>query len=417
MTDVAQPFGGERPPAAAVGGALSASDGRTGDLTSNPAAPPLCALVVDDDPAINQLLQIRLQTHGFTVMSAADGAEALALLADRTPDLVLCDVSMPHVDGLEVLERVRADGLNVAIIMTTAFGSEQVAIEALRRGADDYLRKPFQGDEFRAVIDRTVARLLLARENSALQYRLNEHRRHLEAELQRAAEVQARLQPAPLPRVDRFEVAGRCVPAHQVGGDFYDWQRTADGALLFTLGDVMGKGMPAALLMATVRAALRSVAPTQSPRATVAAVDAAIEADLAGSGSFATLFHGRLDPRDGRVRFVDAGHGLAVVRWADGRTLQVSPRGVPLGIATNSQREEGSLILAPGDALVVFSDGLADGRPDLAIQPDAIGRELEVVVDAQAMVDRLIDVGLNDRPLQDDLTVLAVLRRTESSGG
>jgi serine phosphatase RsbU (regulator of sigma subunit) len=388
-----------------------------GDSAVRPEAQPVRALVVDDDPDINLLLQVRLRARGYDVASVADGAEALALLAERPPDLLLCDVSMPNVDGLEVLERVRADGLDVAVVMTTAFGSERVAIEALRRGADDYLRKPFHGEEFRAVVERSVARLLLARENAALQRQLNDQRRQLEAELDRAAEVQARLQPPPLPRAGRFEVAGRCVPARQVGGDFFDWQRTPDGTLLVTVGDVMGKGMAAALLMATVRAALRSVAPSQSPRQTVVAVDAAIETDLAGSGSFATLFHGRLDPRDGRFRFVDAGHGLAVVRGADGRTRQVSPRSVPLGVEAGGAREEGECVLGPGEALIVFSDGLAERRPDLAMQPAAIGRELDGVRTAEEIVSRLIAIGANGHAPFDDLTALAVVHREVSAGG
>jgi DNA-binding response OmpR family regulator len=85
---------------------------------------------------------------------------------------VLLDVSMPGMDGLEVLERVREQQLDIAVIMSTAFGSKRVAIDALRKGADDYLRKPFEPTELRAVVDRTASRLFLRRENAALQRQL-----------------------------------------------------------------------------------------------------------------------------------------------------------------------------------------------------------------------------------------------------
>lgn len=124
---------------------------------------PIRALVVDDDPDINRLLRVRLKARGYEVESAADGAQALAAIERFGPDLLICDISMPIMGGLDVLDRVRADGRDLAVVMATAFGSEKVAIEALRRGADDYLRKPLEPVEFQAVLDRTVARLRLAR--------------------------------------------------------------------------------------------------------------------------------------------------------------------------------------------------------------------------------------------------------------
>lgn len=137
-------------------------------------------LVVDDDADIARLLRVRLERRGFDVRCASDGEEALAALQsdpETHAEVLFLDVSMPRVNGLDVLERVRATGLDVAVIMMTAFGSETVAIEALRRGADDYLRKPLDREEFEAVLERTVSRQLLRRQNLALQQQLEEERR------------------------------------------------------------------------------------------------------------------------------------------------------------------------------------------------------------------------------------------------
>ncbi len=183
----------------------------------------------------------------------------------------------------------------MAMIMMTAYGTEDVAVEALRRGADDYLRKPLESSELEAVLERTVERLELSRQNEELRRQLDEQRRRLESELARAAKVQADLLPSDVPEIPGFEFAARCVPARDVGGDYYSWIEPGPGVLAFTLGDVMGKGMPAALLMATVRAAVRAAAQLNSPAVALDLAARALGTDLERSSSFVTLFHARLD--------------------------------------------------------------------------------------------------------------------------
>src|SRR5919201_4765428 len=162
--------------------------GPSGGAMAEEALPPNDAatrvsrvLVVDDDPDINRLLRARLAALGYRVEAAANGEEALAQLAATPPDLMFLDVAMPGIGGLEVLEQVRAQAADLAVIMTTAFGSEAVAIEALRHGADDYLRKPFERQEFQAVLERAVARLELRRRNVVLQRQLDQKRRQRKA--------------------------------------------------------------------------------------------------------------------------------------------------------------------------------------------------------------------------------------------
>lgn len=129
----------------------------------------------------------------------------------------------------------------------------------LRRGADDYLRKPFDRGDLQAVLDRTIAKLLLTRQNAELRERVMAHQRHIDGELAQAARVVAELLPPAPPVIAGFELAAACVSAREVGGDFYDWQLLPSGELSLTVGDVMGKGLSAALLMATVRAVLRAL--------------------------------------------------------------------------------------------------------------------------------------------------------------
>jgi serine phosphatase RsbU (regulator of sigma subunit) len=370
-------------------------------------------LIVDDDEDMHRLLRSRLEARGHTVVSADSGEQALTRLAEINPDLIFLDLAMSGLTGLDVLDILRARGLDIAIVLTTAYGSEQVAVEALRRGADDYLRKPFDRSEFQAVLDRTLFRLQLSRQNALLQRQLDEQGQQLAAELARAAEVQSELLPRDTPALSGFELAARCVPAREVGGDFYDWQQLP-GVLSLTVGDVMGKGMPAALLMATVRAVLRAAASEHQPAAAVQFAARALDEDLARSGAFVTLFHAELDLASARLRYVDAGHGHVVFLRADGTVEDLKPWGLPIGVLSDEEYAEGTVDFAPGDLLLIYSDGLTDARPELRdkqvlaglLDPDSTAGDV-----AQMLASRAIAGGGR---LPDDMTIVVLKRPSES---
>lgn len=371
-------------------------------------------LVVDDDPHINRLLCTRLTARGYDVATAASGEEALALLNNTPSDVIFLDISLPGISGLQTLAEIRQQRLDAAVIMTTAFGSEQVAVEALRQGADDYLRKPFESDEFRRVLDRTVQRLELERQNRALRQQLEAHHRRLASEVARAAEVQARLLPQLAPRLHGFQLAAECIPARDVGGDFYDWQQPAPHLLSFWLCDVMGKGLDAALLMATVRAVMRAVVRSSPPDEAMRYVSAALNEDLIQSNRFVTLFLAQLDTSSGRLLSIDAGHGLAFVRRADGVVETFDEqRGLPLGIIPNEQYHQRETVLHPGDALVVYSDGLVDARLDLDLTPQALAGHLWGARSALAMLDRLVTLLAPVQTPPDDMTLLVIYRKID----
>lgn len=365
-------------------------------------------LVVDDDRVTSTVLARRLKRKGYEVSTAYSGEEALGTLDSNAPDVIFLDVSMPGMSGLEVLERIRGLELDAAVIMMTAYGTEDLAVEALRRGADDYLRKPLDTDELDAILARTVHRLELARQNAALRRKLEEQRLQLEAELVRASKVQADLLPDHFPYIPGFELAGSCVPARDVGGDYYSWIEPCAGVLTFTLGDVMGKGMPAALLMATVRAAVRTAAQQNSPATVLEVAARALGTDLDRASSFVTLFHGRLDAADRSLAYVDVGHGHVFLMRADGTAEQLQERGLPLGVLPDELYEEGTVAFEAGDALILNSDGLIDARPDLDLDAIMLARWLDGAKSAPEMVQRLVDLADTGAPLPDDLTVLVL---------
>ncbi|MDQ2651782.1 MAG: PAS domain S-box protein [Chloroflexota bacterium] len=232
----------------------------------------------------------------------------------------------------------------------------------------------------------------------------------LDAEFQRAAEVQALMLPHAAPQVAGYEFAGVCLPARQVGGDFFDWT-VEDHLVRLSLGDVMGKGMAAALQTAMVRTALRAVTHL-SVSDVVENVNRALSPDLIQTDSFITLFHANLDTSSGVLSYIDAGHGMAFVQRHNGKVESLRQHALPLGVLGDASYPLGTTTLEPGDTLVIYSDGLPDALPELQLDAVEVARQIGGQPDAQSKLEQLVRLvsGIQSRP--DDLT-LVVLRRCE----
>ncbi len=373
-------------------------------------------LVVDDTRMYRRIAADLLGQVGFRVVEAACGEDGLAVATAEVPDLVLLDITMPGIDGIETCRRLKAlpATADIPVIFCSALDDLDQVVTGLEAGASDYVTKPFRPAELLARIRTHVRLKLLQDEQTRLYRQLDEKRRQLEAELARAGRVQAELLPRDAPLLPGFELAARCVPAREVGGDYYCWQEPASGVLTLTVADVMGKGMPAALLMATVRAAVRAAARHQLPAPAVDLAATALEDDLERSGSFVTLFHAQLDVAARSLAYVDAGHGHAFVRRAGGRPQCLEAGGLPLGVLRGETYHQASITLGVGDALVVYSDGLVDARPDLTLDVQAIASRLADAGSAAEMVDRLVELADLSRPPPDDLTVVVLRCRAEA---
>jgi len=252
----------------------------------------------------------------------------------------------------------------------------------------------------------------------------------IEAEMQRAGDVQRRLLPAEPPDVPGLEMAGLVRQAREAGGDFYDWQvipanprgrrqddpPVADSHALVqvTLADVMGKGLPASLLASEMRAVLRTHSRYVPLDVAVARTSETTEASLTSNGAFVTLWTGRIDPVDGSLSYVDAGHGLAAI---------VSERGVrrlaqghmPLGLPVLEEWRLGMDVIAPDETLVIVSDGVFDVFDDsledaMAALQRTTDRSVAAGESAESMARTILDYA-GTHGAADDLTAV-VVRRT-----
>jgi sigma-B regulation protein RsbU (phosphoserine phosphatase) len=240
------------------------------------------------------------------------------------------------------------------------------------------------------------------------------------ADMERAREVQAALLPDRPPEVPGYAIAGTCRPAAAVGGDLLDLD-VVDGDLVVTLADVMGKGAGAAILMATVRAVLRAASRGDTPRTAaarpestvLAAAARTLQPDLTRAGSFVTCFTGRLEAATGRFGYADAGHGLALVRRADGTVRHLAGEDLPLGVDADLPWTAHELVLDPGDTLFAFSDGLFDVLGGTREALDHVARLLRAHPDPDDLLDQVRGLTAVATPL-DDVTAVALRRLVTS---
>jgi sigma-B regulation protein RsbU (phosphoserine phosphatase) len=284
-----------------------------------------------------------------------------------------------------------------------------MATRHLWESIDEVIISPVEKAELHARVEILLRARQLSLQNAALT-------RQLEAELARAGTVQAELLPREVPVLSGFELAARCVPAREVGGDFYDWQELAPGMATLTVGDVMGKGMSAALLMATIRSTLRAVARQNPPAVALELARQALETDFERTGSFATLFHAKLTVNNRRLLYVDAGHSHGFMRRVNGTTEQLTRGGKPLGIPSQQRYQEAAITFREGDILVVYSDGLLEARPQTSLNHLVLANRLRDATSAADMVEQLVDLAALTGPPPDDLTVV-VLRCCNEHGG
>lgn len=364
-------------------------------------------LVVDDEEIIRRALENQLGLEGYEVHSVPGGAAALAALDAQSYDLLIADVMMPGLSGLDVCRRLRQRRSlhELPILILSARGASTDIALGFESGANDYLVKPFQRSELVARVGTLVALKQAAEESqrgAALSYEMSMARQTLQA-----------LLPRP-PTIEGLRIAVGARTAATVSGDYFDFARH-DGGLGVFLGDVTGHGMPAALFTAMLRISfrLRSDLHTE-PAALFAAMNAGLYGDL--DHNFVSAIYVFIDQRRALLRIACAGHPpLIIQNRADGDLRRFKPAGPPLGIVDAPRYEVGEAALRPGRRLLLYTDGVLECE-------NASGEEFgarrfgELIADfrsasAQDFADALmmeLDRFVRDGRQQDDCAVVVV---------
>ena len=300
-------------------------------------------LVGDDQQDVLEAARLLLKSDGHTAVVATTPEAILREARKQAFDVVLVDMNYARDttsggEGLSLIEGLRASGVNAPVVVMTAWGSIDLAVEAMRRGASDFVQKPWDNARLLDTIQQQAAKARLER-----------------TDIEIAKTVQQKLQG----RATQAYYAGRCLPIGDIGGDYYDFLELEGGMLGIALADVSGKGISAALLMAHLQAALRSRADLlDSPAALVQSINRVFW-QSSPTEQYATLFYAVYDPQTRTLTYVNAGHGEPVLMKQSGRA-KLEGSGVPVGLFPIWRGKATQLTLSRGDRLAIVSDGVLE---------------------------------------------------------
>lgn len=382
-------------------------------------------LVVDDEPDLELLVQHkfrnRIQQGELEFRFAHNGEEALCCLSrDPSIELVVTDINMPLMDGLTLLGHVSKLPRLTKTVIVSAYDDLENIRTAMNRGAYDFLTKPIDFADLETTIDKTLRELSELRQGLVARAQLSK----LEYELALATKIQRSILPEIIDGRSRFELGATMIPAQQVSGDFYDFFLIDGDHLGLAIGDVSGKGIPAALFMAVSRTLLRATAlHGASPRECLEHVNRVLLKQSDGE-VFLTLFYGILDLRSGAFQFSAGGQPPPLLCSPDhrGKFLR-EPRGMMLGMLEEAAYVNETVCVRPGDTLVLYTDGVTDAENhDGGFFSEARLQELIECMKhrsageiATGIVDAL-DLFADGKEKSDDITLLTVRFAPEGQG-
>lgn len=374
-------------------------------------------LVVDDDPAVESMFS---GAGDNEFLFARSDAEAIDILTSRDDlDIAIVAVDSAVISGMDLFLRLDAKDARLPRIALSTRPDLNLLRQSLKDGASDFLVKPVPPAE----LSETLERVYEVCERRRLSWKNETELSAIRREIEIASEIQRRILPRRFPDIDGLEVFARTLPAKDMGGDFYDLFELPDGQIGLVIADVSGKGIPAAFFMAVARTLIRATAFHEpGPGPCLEQVNRLLcRHDV--PGMFVSVFYGVLDKATWRMAYANGGHPLPLLvrPGADGEAGGVSAleggRGTLLGIDEEQTYDEGELVLAPGDSVYFYTDGLteafnADHKP---FHEDRLvaalgGPEAASPGDLAGAVSLALAEFVGSAPQHDDITALVIKR-------
>jgi sigma-B regulation protein RsbU (phosphoserine phosphatase) len=350
-------------------------------------------LVADDQTDVLEALRILLCQHGFTLDLVTSPRAVIASLGEQAYDLLLVDLNYSRdttsgEEGLALLSEIRKRHAMLPVVVMTAWGNIELAVDAMRRGATSFVQKPWENTALVQILRRDVAEARDARQRDGLRAR----------EQHDARAIQRALLPASLPSTTRFQMTGLWQPADGIGGDCYDAFAFGTDVIGLTIADVAGKGLPAALLMSSLQAAVRAFArDVARPHAVCGNVNRLLCGHMV-PGRFATFCYVRLDGGANKVAYANAGHNPPLLVRADGDVARLSSGGTVLGVFPDVVYRDDEMPLSSGDRLLLYTDGITEARSP---SDEEFGEE-RLIDSAQA--HRALDAATLHKSLLNDVS-------------
>jgi serine phosphatase RsbU (regulator of sigma subunit) len=382
-------------------------------------------LIIDDDALVRGVFRRVLERTGAVVLEAESGATGLVLCRERKPGVVLLDLRMPEMDGLDVLSTLVVEHPETPVIVVSGQGTMTDAVEALRRGAWDFVAKPLPDNEIlRQAVRRGVERSALLRQNRAYSEslrstneRLSEALNELRRDEQGARQLQFELLPEDGLRMGSLRGERRLYPSQLLSGDFLDYFTLNERFAGLYLADVAGHGAASAFVTAILttlvgkyREALRTRGDETilHPQQLLSGLDADLKS--LSIPKHVTFFYAVVDLEVGQIVYGNAGAYPFPFLSNGGETIELECPGRPLNLPGQGTFGGGEARLNPGGRLLLASDGVFELPPKRTHRQrrEQLGQQL---AEAYSMSQLVRALGLNEgTPLSDDIALLLLQR-------
>ena len=323
-------------------------------------------LVVDDEPDLQALIMQKfrkeIKENQYDFAFADNGVQALNKInEDGGIELVLSDINMPEMDGLTLLARINElNNKLLKSVIVSAYGDMDNIRTAMNMGAYDFITKPIDLKDLKITIEKSLKEVKDYRAVTIAQEKLLSLQRELDiANIIQTSLLQKKF-PA-FPDRKEFDIFAKMVPAKEVGGDLYDFFLIDKYRLGVVIGDVSGKGIAAALLMAVSKTLLKATASKGMPVDNILSEVNSILAEESPSNMFVTVFLGVLDTRSGSFEYSNGGHNPPYLISTDGKAKQLDNiGGLILGAIKEAEYQSNVVIIKPGESLFFYTDGVTE---------------------------------------------------------
>jgi phosphoserine phosphatase RsbU/P len=377
-------------------------------------------MVVDDEvdlePLIRQKFRRQIRDGIYDFVFAHNGLEALSMLIEQ-PDirLIMSDINMPEMDGLTLLTRLKElKNPWLKTVIVSAYGDMENIRTAMNRGAFDFLTKPISFEDLEITFNKTLDEIRMIWQST------QEHDQlvSIQHDLQTAREIQQAILPKsfpPFPGRNEFSIYGSMIAAREVGGDFFDFFLIDNERLGFVIGDVSGKGVPAAIFMAVSRTLIRATGLKGISSAECMSYVNRLLCNESVSCMFVTVFYGILNITTGEIEYVNAGHNPPFIMSGNTiRKLEMTD-GIILGCMEDFEFESKKIALKPGEQVFLYTDGVTEAFNEdfeefgeerlLTFMKDHHSDNVEKIVTDSVEAVTLYSGGI---PQSDDITLLVI---------
>lgn len=322
-------------------------------------------LVVDDEKAITHLLSEVLKKDGHSVNTLSDGKLVEDVLRKNHYDLIVSDLHMKEMGGIEVLKMVKNNNENIEVLILTGHGTISSAVEAMKFGAFEFLTKPIDMEEFSLKVQKTLERRNFKLQIAEQQREIHEQQELIRKDLVLAEQVQKSLVPNPI-QLPEIDVAVKYMPMIGVGGDFADIYYDGTENVYMTLIDVTGHGITAALLVNRICSEIRNlVREEKEPASILYSVNNFILDAFEGMGMFLTMFSGVVNLRKGSFTYAGSAHP-AVIAWKsrENSFIRLDSQNIIIGYEKRAENKftQDIIMLSSQDKIIMYTDGIIEAE-------------------------------------------------------